>query len=55
MKEYLEKAYIDEGWDISDYPVTQDICNRELSLPLYPGLTIKEVEYVADCINEFVI
>lgn len=51
----LQKAYIDEGWDISDYPVTQDICNRELSLPLYPGLTIKEVEYVSDCINEFVI
>lgn len=37
------------GW----YPVTEKICAQEVSLPLYPGMTEEEIEWVVKCVNEF--
>ena len=33
------------------YPVTNDICYHEVSIPLYPGLTVEEQDYIVDCLN----
>jgi dTDP-4-amino-4,6-dideoxygalactose transaminase len=34
-------------------PVTEGLCERVLSLPMYPELTREQIDYVADCIREF--
>ena len=35
------------------YPLAEKICDNELSIPLYPGMTDEEIQYVIDSINEF--
>ena len=46
-------AYIAQGWDMSQYGVTEQICREELSLPLYPGMSSEEIEYVIDSVNKY--
>lgn len=46
-------AYEEQGWDMSEFVVTEKICAQELSLPLYPGMSVAEIEYVIDCVNAF--
>ncbi len=35
------------------YPVTTEICNSEISLPLYPGMVKEQIDWVIDCLNHF--
>lgn len=35
------------------FPVTDQLSNEILSLPIFPGMTDKQIEYVADIIKEF--
>lgn len=35
-------------------PVTEDIAQREVTLPLYPDLKFEEIDYIAQVINNFV-
>ncbi|MCR5233007.1 MAG: DegT/DnrJ/EryC1/StrS family aminotransferase [Lachnospiraceae bacterium] len=46
-------AYIDAGFNVDDYPVTKKICAEEVSLPLYPGMTDEEVDYIIDTVNSY--
>ena len=48
-----QEAYVEQGWDMSQYSATQRICKGELSLPLYPGMSDAEVEYVIENVNEY--
>lgn len=50
---HLQEAYKDMGKSRGDYPLTEKICDTELSIPLYPGMTEEEVKYIIKCINEF--
>ncbi len=50
---HLQKAYRDMGWKKRDYPLAEQICETELSLPLYPGMKKEEIDYIVDCVNEF--
>lgn len=50
---HLQKAYKDYGKKQGDYPIAESICARELSIPLYPGLTENEIQYIVDCLNHF--
>lgn len=34
------------------FPVTDYVCKHHICLPLYPGLTKKEVEYVVNCLKK---
>ena len=43
--EFFEKS--------NEYPVTQYICKSEVSLPLYPGMTEEQVNWVIDCVNVY--
>ena len=36
-----------------EYPITEQIHNSELSLPMSPCMTQEQVEYVVQCVNEF--
>lgn len=44
-REYIELS--------SKYPITQEICAHEVSIPLYPGLLQDEIEYIIECMNEY--
>lgn len=35
-------------------PVTEDVAKREVTLPLYPTMSIKDVHYICDTINEYI-
>ena len=50
---HLQKAYRDMGYKKGDYPLAEQICETELSLPLYPGMKQEEINYIINCVNEF--
>lgn len=50
---HLQKAYEDMNCKVGDYPIAEEICDTELSLPLYPYMTDEEINYIIDAINEF--
>ncbi len=36
-------------------PKTEDIAQREVTLPLYPSLSVEQIDYIADVIEKFVM
>lgn len=48
-----QKAYEEMNVDMAEYPVTERICAEEVSLPLYPGMTPDEIQYVIDVVNQY--
>ena len=50
---HLQGAYKDMGCSAGDFPIAEKICARELSIPLYPGLTEEEIRYIVDTMNAF--
>ncbi|MDE6845859.1 MAG: DegT/DnrJ/EryC1/StrS family aminotransferase [Lachnospiraceae bacterium] len=47
-----QKAYEQYNGQEDFYPITKMICNQEVSLPLYPGMTEAMIEWVIKCVNE---
>jgi dTDP-4-amino-4,6-dideoxygalactose transaminase len=50
---HMQEAYRNLGYSQGDFPVTESVAKRLLSLPMYPELTSEQIHYVADCIKEF--
>ncbi len=50
---YRQQAYIGAGFNPHDYPVTEKMTSEILSLPLYPGMKLEEVEQVISLIRQF--
>lgn len=50
---HLSKAYGVLGHRVGDYPITEQYASTVLSLPLFEGMTVDEVQYVIDTINKF--
>ena len=50
---HLQKAYAHLDHREGDFPVTENIAARLLSLPMFPELTSSQIEYVVDSIKEF--
>jgi dTDP-4-amino-4,6-dideoxygalactose transaminase len=50
---HLQLAYADLGFKKGDFPIAEEIANTCLSLPIYPGLAMEEVHYIAETVNEF--
>ena len=50
---HLQDCYADLGIKQGDLPIAEEISNTVLSLPMYYGMTEKEVQYVIDIINKF--
>jgi len=42
-----------QGYKEGEFPVTESVAKRLLSLPMFPELTKAQIEYVADCIKQF--
>jgi dTDP-4-amino-4,6-dideoxygalactose transaminase len=51
----LLKAYEKMGHKEADFPVAAQVCNEILSIPMYPELSDKQIEFIADTINSFKI
>lgn len=50
---HLQKAYSELQRKAGDYPIAELIAKTCLSLPLYPGLTTAEVDYICESIRSF--
>lgn len=48
-----QKAYFEYHEMLAEYPVTKRICEEEVSIPLYPGMTEEQIEWVITSINQF--
>ena len=50
---HLQEAYRDLGYQPGDFPVTEQLAQQCLSLPLYPEMSLEAPDYVASAIAEF--
>jgi dTDP-4-amino-4,6-dideoxygalactose transaminase len=50
---HVQSAYAHLGYKEGDFPVTESVASRLLSLPMFPELTREQIEYVANAIKEF--
>lgn len=50
---HLQGAYKELGYKRGDFPHAEKFANRILSLPIYPDLTKKQVDFVIQSIQEF--
>ena len=48
---YKQECY--KEWNERSYPITEQIHNQELSLPIGPAITVEEAEFVAQRLNRF--
>ncbi len=44
---HLQAAYVSLGFKKGDFPIAEEIANTCLSLPIWPGMTKEQVEYIA--------
>jgi dTDP-4-amino-4,6-dideoxygalactose transaminase len=49
---HLQPAYASLGYKSGDLPVTEQLCERVLSLPMFPELTERQIQLVADTIQQ---
>ena len=49
---HKQECYKD--WNNLSFPITEQIHNEELSLPMSPCLTMEDVEYIVDILNRFI-
>jgi dTDP-4-amino-4,6-dideoxygalactose transaminase len=50
---HLQPFYASAGFHKDQFPVTEQICNEILSLPMFPQLTEEQIEYVAAEVKEY--
>lgn len=50
---HLQEAYKELGYKKGDFPIAEKIAETCLSLPMYPGLSKYEVEYISSVIHRF--
>jgi dTDP-4-amino-4,6-dideoxygalactose transaminase len=50
---HLQKAYAHRGFRKGDFPVSERTASRLLSLPMFAELSREQIEYVVECIKEY--
>ncbi len=50
---HLQKAYANLGHQEGDFPISEELANTSLSLPMWPGMEKNQVEYIAEKITAF--
>jgi len=48
---HLQKVYASLGYRRGDFPITERLCDRCLSLPIYPELTEEQVRAVVSALR----
>jgi dTDP-4-amino-4,6-dideoxygalactose transaminase len=50
---HLQKAYIDPRYQEGDFPVTEDLCRRVISLPMHSELDEEQLEFITHKVLQF--
>ena len=50
---HLTQAYAHLGHEKGDFPVAEKLAGEILSLPMYPELSVEQIEYVCEKIRAF--
>lgn len=50
---HLQESFRHLKYKLGDFPIAEKMADQSLSLPIYPGLLEKEVEYISDCIEKY--
>jgi dTDP-4-amino-4,6-dideoxygalactose transaminase len=50
---HLQKGYSHLGYKEGDFPVSEDLCSRVISLPMHTELDTKQLEYISDAVLEY--
>jgi dTDP-4-amino-4,6-dideoxygalactose transaminase len=50
---HLQKAYVSDFGKKYHLPIAEKLAEQVLSLPMFPGITENEVDYVCDSIHKF--
>lgn len=50
---HLQQAYVELGGRAGDFPVTEQIANEQLSLPMYPEMPDSDVSVVCEAISQW--
>ena len=53
-REHLQKAFNSISYKSFHYPVSEELCNKVLSLPIHPYITQEEQQFVCNKIREFI-
>jgi dTDP-4-amino-4,6-dideoxygalactose transaminase len=51
---HMQEAYASLGYHKGDFPVTEQLTERIVSLPMYPGMSLEAADYVSDAILAWV-
>jgi UDP-2-acetamido-2-deoxy-ribo-hexuluronate aminotransferase len=51
---HMQKAYTDPRYRHGDFPVTENLCNHVLSLPMHTELSTDDLQYITSSVLEFV-
>ena len=50
---HMQKAYRDSRYNAGDFPVTEQLCSRVLSLPIHTEMQDGMQQYIIDGVLEF--
>jgi len=50
---HQQKCFVDLGYKYGDFPVTEELAEQGLSLPMYAELTNEQIHYVSETIHKF--
>ncbi|CAN5504784.1 DegT/DnrJ/EryC1/StrS family aminotransferase [soil metagenome] len=51
---HMQKAYTDPRYKKGDFPVTEDLCNHVISLPMHTELSDEDLAHITSSVLEFV-
>jgi UDP-2-acetamido-2-deoxy-ribo-hexuluronate aminotransferase len=51
---HMQKAYKSDRYKEGDFPVTEDLCKRVISLPMHTELTQEQLEHITTGVLEFI-
>ncbi|MBM3429125.1 MAG: DegT/DnrJ/EryC1/StrS family aminotransferase, partial [Bacteroidetes bacterium] len=52
---HQQECFSDLGYSVGDFPVAERLCQQALALPIYVGMTEREVRYVSEQIKQFFV
>lgn len=50
---HMQKAYLDPRYNKGDFPVTEDLCARVISLPMHTEMQDEQLQHIIATVNQF--